>query len=140
MLLLEERLLLSCHGVGRLAHFSQECMSPSLANSYCDAKFGTTVAAVKVLPQLTNWSALNWHAFQQGSYCLQAGTYGVLVLFGVIPAAMIYSERYWKTTLTSVRVVPEGRLLMAGVGGFALLIIANELQHSLLSLGSVGAS
>jgi tyrosine-specific transport protein len=67
---------------------------------------------------------------------MQAGTYGVLVLFGVIPAAMLYSERYWKTTLTRVRVVPEGRLLVLGVGGSAALIIVNELRLSLQSLVS----
>lgn len=67
---------------------------------------------------------------------MQAGTYGVLVLFGIIPCAMIYSERYWQTTLTTIRVVPEGRLLMLGIGGFAALIIINELLHSILSLAS----
>ena len=33
-----------------------------------------------------------------------AGTYGVLVLFGLLPAAMAWSERYSETTLTRVQV------------------------------------
>jgi hypothetical protein len=52
------------------------------------------------------------------------------VLFGVMPAAMAYSERYQKTTLTSVRVMPEGRLWLFAVGGSALLVITNELLNT----------
>lgn len=33
-------------------------------------------------------------------------------------------------------VVPEGRLLMLGMGGIAALIILNELQHSIFDLAS----
>jgi hypothetical protein len=36
----------------------------------------------------------------------------------------------------SAGVVPESRLLMLGIGGFATLIILNELQQTLISLAS----
>jgi len=55
-----------------------------------------------------------------------AGTYGVLVLFGVIPALMAWSERYSRTTLTSVQIVPGGRLTLIMVGGCAAAVIVTE--------------
>jgi tyrosine-specific transport protein len=56
-----------------------------------------------------------------------AGTYGVLVLFGLLPPAMAWSERYWKTTLTDIRVIQGGRPVLLAVGGVAAGIITNEL-------------
>ena len=40
------------------------------------------------------------------------------------------------THIVVAGVVPEGRLLMLGIGGFAALIIFNEFQHSILTLAS----
>jgi amino acid permease len=56
-----------------------------------------------------------------------AGTYGVLVLFGLLPPAMAWSERYLKTTLTDIRVVDGERPVLLAVGGIAGCIICNEL-------------
>lgn len=62
--------------------------------------------------------------------CVQAGTYGVLVLFGVMPAAMVYSERNWGSTVSSIRVVSGGTPLIVLVGGTAAVIIANEFVQT----------
>ena len=58
---------------------------------------------------------------------------GVLVLFGLIPVAMVWSERYARppTTLTRTEIVPGGRLVLLGVGGSAAAIIGRELLLSL---------
>ncbi|KAK9846332.1 hypothetical protein WJX81_001708 [Elliptochloris bilobata] len=56
-----------------------------------------------------------------------AGTYGVLVLFGVLPAAMAYSERYGDSTLTRFQVVPGGRASLVLVGALAGGVIVNQL-------------
>ena len=61
---------------------------------------------------------------------IQAGTYGVLVLFGVLPAAMAWSERYSQTTLTQIRVVPGSKPVLLGVGGIAVAIIAREFLNT----------
>eukprot|EP00210_Caulerpa_lentillifera_P006462 g6174.t1 len=55
-----------------------------------------------------------------------AGTYGVLVLFGIIPALMAWSERYNGVTISSIRIVPGGKLSLILIGGLAMAIIANE--------------
>ncbi|XP_019460267.1 PREDICTED: uncharacterized protein LOC109359997 isoform X3 [Lupinus angustifolius] len=64
-----------------------------------------------------------------------AGTYGVLVLFGVIPAAMSWSDRYSKSS-PSVKLpelVPGGRitlLLVLGGSGYVLLSeLIENFQH-----------
>ncbi|KAK7276626.1 hypothetical protein RIF29_17769 [Crotalaria pallida] len=64
-----------------------------------------------------------------------AGTYGVLVLFGVIPAAMSWSDRYSNSS-TSVKlpeIVPGGRitlLLVLGCSGYVVLSeLIENLQH-----------
>ena len=61
----------------------------------------------------------------------KAGTYGVMVLFGVLPAAMVWSERHMQTTLTQIRVVPGGRPTLLLVGGTAVAIIVNEFAKSI---------
>lgn len=54
---------------------------------------------------------------------------GVLVLFGLMPAAMAWSERYSEppTTLSRVQALPGGKLSLLAVGGAAGLVIAREL-------------
>ncbi|KAJ9537041.1 hypothetical protein OSB04_029774 [Centaurea solstitialis] len=58
-----------------------------------------------------------------------AGTYGVLVLFGVVPAAMCWSDRYSTSSLpSSVRqLVPGGRFTLSLVIGGAGYVIISEL-------------
>ncbi|CAK9261617.1 unnamed protein product [Sphagnum jensenii] len=62
-----------------------------------------------------------------------AGTYGVLVLFGVLPAAMAWSERYTDTCLPPAvkPIVPGGRFTLAVVMGAAGLVITYEALNSL---------
>ncbi|KAA3455383.1 tyrosine-specific transport protein-like [Gossypium australe] len=64
-----------------------------------------------------------------------AGTYGVLVLFGILPAAMSWSDRY-STPSTSVKLpelVPGGRLTLTLVmlcsGGVIVTEILESLGH-----------
>lgn len=58
-----------------------------------------------------------------------AGTYGVLVLFGVLPAAMSWSERYSGAS-DSPRIsplVPGGKFTLSVVMGGALFVISSEI-------------
>ncbi|GMH45738.1 hypothetical protein BSKO_13701 [Bryopsis sp. KO-2023] len=63
-----------------------------------------------------------------------AGTYGVLVLFGIIPAVMTWSERYGGTTLSSVRIVPGGKPAILLVGGAASFVILREFLETVTGL------
>ena len=56
-----------------------------------------------------------------------AGTYGVLVLFGLIPVAMVWSERYAGTTLSRVQIVPGGKPVLLLVAACAAGVIGREL-------------
>ena len=60
-----------------------------------------------------------------------AGTYGVLVLFGLVPAAMAWRERYDKEMLSLWKVVPGGRPVLLGVGTVAALVIGNEVYETI---------
>ncbi|KAF3782444.1 Tyrosine-specific transport protein [Nymphaea thermarum] len=58
-----------------------------------------------------------------------AGAYGVLVLFGVLPAAMSWSERYNRasSSLIASPLVPGGRLTISFVAGGAGWVILSEI-------------
>ncbi|CAI6010921.1 unnamed protein product [Closterium sp. NIES-65] len=56
-----------------------------------------------------------------------AGTYGVLVLFGILPAAMAWVDRASLRTATDQpRLVPGGNVTLTLIIGFALTIITND--------------
>ncbi|KAK9273440.1 hypothetical protein L1049_018250 [Liquidambar formosana] len=61
-----------------------------------------------------------------------AGTYGVLVLFGVLPAAMSWSERYSDSSvsLKLPELVPGGRLTLSLVIGGAGFVILSEILEN----------
>ncbi|CAM6098858.1 unnamed protein product [Calypogeia fissa] len=63
-----------------------------------------------------------------------AGTYGVLVLFGILPAAMAWSERYSDRCLPPATppLVPGGKLTLVAVIGFAVVIISSEVLEQVL--------
>lgn len=63
-----------------------------------------------------------------------AGTYGVLVLFGVLPAAMSWSERYSDASQSPKLppLVPGGKLTLSIVMGGALLVIFSELFENIV--------
>ncbi|KAF0907398.1 hypothetical protein E2562_015889 [Oryza meyeriana var. granulata] len=64
-----------------------------------------------------------------------AGTYGVLVLFGVFPAAMSWSERYLDDLEAPVPpIVPGGKFTLAFVMGGALLVIFSEIFKDIMQL------
>uniref|UniRef100_A0A1D1XRZ4 Tyrosine-specific transport protein n=1 Tax=Anthurium amnicola TaxID=1678845 RepID=A0A1D1XRZ4_9ARAE len=60
-----------------------------------------------------------------------AGTYGVLVLFGVIPAAMSWSERYSGTSQSPMLppLVPGGRFTLCIVIAGALCVLSEILEN-----------
>ncbi|CAN1145431.1 Tyrosine-specific transport system [Linum perenne] len=67
-----------------------------------------------------------------------AGTYGVLVLFGILPAAMAWSDRYSRTSsLMKVQqeLVPGGKvtlsLLIGGAGSVILSELVEKIWHPL---------
>ncbi|PQQ16239.1 uncharacterized protein Pyn_00815 [Prunus yedoensis var. nudiflora] len=64
-----------------------------------------------------------------------AGTYGVLVLFGILPAAMSWSDRYSSSSpamkLPVPQLVPGGRLTLSLVLGGAACVIFSELLEKL---------
>lgn len=64
-----------------------------------------------------------------------AGTYGVLVLFGILPAAMAWSDRYSISPSSSVKLpelVPGGKLTLSLVIGGAGSVILSELIENFL--------
>lgn len=58
-----------------------------------------------------------------------AGTYGVLVLFGILPAVMSWSDRYSSSSpsMTIPRIVPGGKLTLSLVIGGAGYVILSEI-------------
>ncbi|XP_062187768.1 uncharacterized protein LOC133891087 isoform X3 [Phragmites australis] len=64
-----------------------------------------------------------------------AGTYGVLVLFGVFPAAMSWSERYSnELEVPAPPIVPGGKYTLTVVMGGALLVIFSEIIKDIMQL------
>ncbi|KAH0455115.1 hypothetical protein IEQ34_017039 [Dendrobium chrysotoxum] len=65
-----------------------------------------------------------------------AGTYGVLVLFGVLPGAMSWSERYSSSSSSSMvpPLVPGGKITLTIVIGVAMIIIFWELLENVVHL------
>eukprot|EP01018_Ginkgo_biloba_P036955 Gb_03200 [translate_table: standard] len=61
-----------------------------------------------------------------------AGTYGVLVLFGILPAAMAWTERYTEACLPPPvpTIVPGGRITLSMVMGVAGFVITSELLEN----------
>ncbi|KAI5673501.1 hypothetical protein M9H77_13865 [Catharanthus roseus] len=61
-----------------------------------------------------------------------AGTYGVLVLFGILPAAMCWSDRYLNTCTSPKlpEMVPGGKLgLSLVIGGAGFVILSEVLEN-----------
>ncbi|CAN6848570.1 unnamed protein product [Brassica oleracea] len=56
-----------------------------------------------------------------------AGTYGVLVLFGLLPAAMSWSDRYVISSSTATQLVPGGKVTLSLVMGAAGYVIVSEV-------------
>ncbi|XP_042002042.1 tyrosine-specific transport protein isoform X1 [Salvia splendens] len=59
-----------------------------------------------------------------------AGTYGVLVLFGVLPAAMSWSDRYSGSSETPT-LVPGGKVTLSLVTAGSALVILTEILENL---------
>ena len=59
----------------------------------------------------------------------------MLTLFGILPAAMAWSERYGDSTLTKIEIVPGGKPVLLLVGGTAAAIIVNEVAETVSRLG-----
>ena len=59
-----------------------------------------------------------------------AGVYGILVLFGVVPALMAWGSRYGAAALDADEAAPEavpgGRASLGAIAGFAAAIIGLE--------------
>ena len=65
-----------------------------------------------------------------------AGTFGVLVLFGALPAAMVWAERYGPaagTGLYPLRFLPGGKPALAAVGALAAAVVLREAAQDLLA-------
>ncbi|KAH7560804.1 hypothetical protein JRO89_XS10G0109700 [Xanthoceras sorbifolium] len=61
-----------------------------------------------------------------------AGTYGVLVLFGILPAAMSWSDRYSNSSpsVKSQKLVPGGRITLSLVMGGSGYIILSQIINN----------
>jgi tyrosine-specific transport protein len=59
-----------------------------------------------------------------------AGSYGAVILFGIIPALMVWSGRYVKK-IDTIRIVPGGRLLLSVVIAISVSIIILQLYQEL---------
>ncbi|MGD1908581.1 MAG: amino acid permease [Leptolyngbyaceae cyanobacterium] len=56
-----------------------------------------------------------------------AGTFGISVLFGIVPAVMAWKERYAAKRKSSMSLVPGGRVTLTAMIGIAIGIIAEQL-------------
>lgn len=56
------------------------------------------------------------------------------MLFGLIPVAMVWSERYAGTTLSRIQVVPGGKPVLVLTAAVAAGVIARELLSSAAQL------
>lgn len=56
----------------------------------------------------------------------------MLVLFGLIPPAMAWSERYGGTTLARQEAMPGGKPMLVAVAAAAAAVIADQLREALL--------
>ncbi|GJP30142.1 hypothetical protein CLOM_g22613 [Closterium sp. NIES-68] len=62
-----------------------------------------------------------------------AGTYGVLVLFGILPAAMAWVDRSsLRLSTDQPRLVPGGNVTLTLIIGFALTVIMNEFLSNFI--------
>lgn len=109
-----------------LSEFIMDSFDHSLGGSRVLGKKATAYSATLVPPLLLAisnpgmfFAALDF-----------AGTYGVLVLFGMVPVAMVVSERYAGTTLCAIKVAPGGPAMLALTGLTAGGIILNEIITS----------
>ena len=57
---------------------------------------------------------------------------GVLVLFGLIPVAMVWSERHGGSALSRIQIVPGGRAVLVVVAALAAGIIGRQLLAAAL--------
>lgn len=57
-----------------------------------------------------------------------AGAFGAVVLFGMIPVAMVWKGRYVEKR-QGVRLVPGGKVSLALIGGFAVMIFILQLKN-----------
>ncbi|CAL8461729.1 g1260 [Coccomyxa elongata] len=62
-----------------------------------------------------------------------AGTYGVLSLFGLLPAAAVWSRRS-SNQFSAFRAVPGGKFTLLATGGIAGGIIANQLLNAVFTV------
>lgn len=62
-----------------------------------------------------------------------AGAFGAVILFGVLPACMVWKGRY-RLCLSSRPLVPGGKVILGLVIAFSLLVFCMELLHQLGSI------
>mmetsp|Transcript_41026 Transcript_41026/g.76301 ORF Transcript_41026/g.76301 Transcript_41026/m.76301 type:complete len:96 (-) Transcript_41026:72-359(-) len=67
-----------------------------------------------------------------------AGTYGILTLFGIIPAAMAWSQRYGEDAADTVapETLPGGKFSLAAMVAAASGIIGVETWERVVAAGS----
>lgn len=64
-----------------------------------------------------------------------AGGFGAVLLFGILPAAMVWSERYRHPNPRATRIVPGGKAVLVLVMIFACVIIGLQLGELFKDLG-----
>lgn len=57
-----------------------------------------------------------------------AGAFGAVILFGILPALMVWKVRY-QLPLPALTILPGGRISLVVVLGFSILVIALQLLH-----------
>lgn len=62
-----------------------------------------------------------------------AGAFGAVILFGILPAAMVWSGRYYKK-LNTQQLVPGGKGMLLAVILFSCLIFALQFIHEFLKM------
>ena len=64
-----------------------------------------------------------------------AGGFGAVLLFGILPAAMVWAGRYHQKKENAVRIVPGGKAVLIAVMAFALAIMGLQAAELVKDLG-----
>jgi tyrosine-specific transport protein len=66
-----------------------------------------------------------------------AGSFGAVILFGILPVAMVWAGRYYKKT-QAIRLLPGGKISLILLLFFALTIIGLQVYNDVLIRMTIG--
>lgn len=102
-----------------LTQFFAECLDKKSVGNETQLPY-----AITLIPPLICAMAFPDIFYNALSY---AGTYGVLTLFGLVPACMAWNARYGNATLSTLRIAPDGRGVLVGMIALGAAVISEQI-------------